>query len=135
MMNIPAGHDGFESSQDTIAELCSQEGYLRRIARRFVRCEADVDDLVQDTLLRAFRARARFTPGTSMRAWTTTILRRVFLTQVATAGRRKLRTCADVESALGARAARDDAAVGADPEAVAEALDGDVQRALDTVPA
>ncbi len=37
--------------------------------------KCDADDLVQDTLEKAWRARAQFQPGTSMKAWLFTILR------------------------------------------------------------
>src|SRR5579862_8428223 len=35
----------------------------------------NADDMVQDTLERAWRARSRFEPGTNMKAWLFTILR------------------------------------------------------------
>lgn len=40
------------------------------------------DDLVQETLLKAWAARDRFEPGTSMRAWTFVILRNAYLTDM-----------------------------------------------------
>lgn len=40
------------------------------------------DDLVQDTMLKAWAARARFRPDTSMRAWTFVILRNCFISQM-----------------------------------------------------
>jgi len=51
---------------------------LRRFAVSLVRESAAADDLVQDTLLRAWRARTRFEPGTNFEAWTFTILRNLF---------------------------------------------------------
>lgn len=39
------------------------------------RSTCDADDLVQDTLEKAWRARDQFQPGTSMKAWLFTILR------------------------------------------------------------
>lgn len=56
---------------------------LRRVARGLVRGRAaDEDDLVQATLLRAYRNLAQFQPGTSMGAWAATILRHEFLRSV-----------------------------------------------------
>lgn len=40
------------------------------------------DDLVQEALLKAWAARDRFEPGTNMRAWTFTILRNAYLTEM-----------------------------------------------------
>jgi RNA polymerase sigma-70 factor (ECF subfamily) len=40
------------------------------------------DDLVQETLLKAWAAQTRFEPGTSMRAWTFVILRNAYLTDM-----------------------------------------------------
>ena len=40
------------------------------------------DDLVQETLLKAWAARQRFQAGTNMRAWTFIILRNLFLSQM-----------------------------------------------------
>src|SRR5699024_5948573 len=38
-------------------------------ALRMTRNPHDAEDLVQETFVKAFRARDRFTPGTNMRAW------------------------------------------------------------------
>ncbi len=40
------------------------------------------DDLVQETMVRAWNARERFRPDTSMKAWTFVILRNAFLSEV-----------------------------------------------------
>jgi len=47
---------------------------LSRSALRLARGTALADDLVQETLLRAWQARASFRPGTNARAWTHRIL-------------------------------------------------------------
>jgi RNA polymerase sigma-70 factor (ECF subfamily) len=80
------------TAEATVDVILAEEANLKRFARRLVRCESDADDLVQETLLRAFRARDRFLPGTSVRAWTTTILRRVFLTGAIRTRRRGMVT-------------------------------------------
>jgi RNA polymerase sigma-70 factor (ECF subfamily) len=46
-------------------------------AFRLTRNPFDAEDLVQETLLRAFRAFHRYRPGTNIRSWLFTILRRV----------------------------------------------------------
>ena len=47
---------------------------LTRTALRLARGPAFADDLVQETLARAWQARASFAPGTNARAWTQRIL-------------------------------------------------------------
>lgn len=56
--------------------------HLRAFARGLCGRADMADDLVQETLLRAWRARDRFEQGSSMRAWTFTILRNVYLTEM-----------------------------------------------------
>ena len=43
---------------------------------------SDADDLVQDTLIKAWTNREKFEPGTNLRAWLFTILRNTYYTQV-----------------------------------------------------
>lgn len=52
--------------------------HLRAFARSLSGNADLADDLVQDTMLKAWSARERFIPGTSMRAWTHVILRNVY---------------------------------------------------------
>lgn len=54
---------------------------LTAFARRFVRNEDDVDDLVQETMLRGLRSLHCFTPGTALKSWLFTILRNTFCTR------------------------------------------------------
>ena len=51
---------------------------------------SDADDLVQDTLIKAWTNREKFEPGTNLRAWLFTILRNTYYTQV-TRRRREVR--------------------------------------------
>ena len=50
-----------------------------RFAVSLTRNEADADDLVQETFLRAYRGWHTFTPGTDCRRWLFTICRNTFL--------------------------------------------------------
>lgn len=54
-------------------------GMLRGNARRLTRTEADADDLVQDTMVRAYRYYDRFEQGTNFKAWLLQIQRNVFV--------------------------------------------------------
>jgi RNA polymerase sigma factor (sigma-70 family) len=56
--------------------------HLRAFARGLCGRPDMADDLVQETMLKAWAAQDRFEPGTSMRAWTFVILRNVFLTDM-----------------------------------------------------
>jgi RNA polymerase sigma-70 factor (ECF subfamily) len=63
-------------------ELTQVAPHLRAFARGLCGRPDMADDLVQETLLKAWAAQARFEPGTSMRAWTFVILRNVYLTEM-----------------------------------------------------
>ncbi len=81
------------------------------------------DDLVQETLLKAWAARDRFAAGTNMRAWTFIILRNIYFSQVR---RRRFRGDWDdvtAERTLAAPAGQD-----------RQIELGDVQRALLQLP-
>jgi len=53
---------------------------LRAFAWSLSRNGSDADDLVQDTLIKAWTHREKFQPGTNLRAWLFTILRNTFYT-------------------------------------------------------
>ena len=64
----PRDLDAFE--REALAHLDAMYG----VARRMTRNEADADDLVQDTLVKAMRARDQYQPGTNLKAWLLRIL-------------------------------------------------------------
>jgi RNA polymerase sigma-70 factor (ECF subfamily) len=57
------------------SELLALMPHLRAFARSLCHNRELAEDLVQDTLTKAWVARARFEPGTNMKAWLFTILR------------------------------------------------------------
>ena len=63
-------------------EVVAQIPALRAFAWSLCRNNSDVDDLVQETLIKAWTHRARFEPGTNLRAWLFTILRNTYYTAV-----------------------------------------------------
>lgn len=63
-------------------ELSAVIPHLRAFARGLCGRPDMADDLVQETMLKAWGARDRFQPGTSMRAWTFVILRNAYLTEM-----------------------------------------------------
>jgi RNA polymerase sigma-70 factor (ECF subfamily) len=54
---------------------------LYRVALRLTANAADAEDLVQETMLRAYRSWDRYTPGTNAKGWLLTILRHLFINE------------------------------------------------------
>jgi RNA polymerase sigma-70 factor (ECF subfamily) len=71
-----------DDKRDFKRELTGVVPHLRAFARGLCGRPDVADDLVQETLLKAWAAQARFEPGTSMRAWTFVILRNAYLTDM-----------------------------------------------------
>ncbi len=82
------------SDLDPKDELVTHLPALRAFALSLTRNRAAADDMMQDTVLKAWSNMDKFTPGTNMRAWLFTILRNNFYTS-----RRKLnREVADIDN-------------------------------------
>ena len=84
------GHDAAPARPGGIADRASwREAVtaripsLRAFAWSLSRNGADADDLVQETLTKAWTYRDRFEPGTNLRAWLFTILRNSWYSAVA----------------------------------------------------
>jgi RNA polymerase sigma-70 factor (ECF subfamily) len=67
------------ASDEFEAEALRHLDALYRTALRMTRSEADAEDLVQETYIRAFRFREQFTLGTNMKAWLFRILTNTFI--------------------------------------------------------
>jgi RNA polymerase sigma-70 factor (ECF subfamily) len=106
------------------AEVLPQLRALYGVAYHLTRNSHDAEDLVQETLLRAYRAFDTYRPGTNVRAWLFTILHRLR----TDAWRRRARSPDTVEL-LG-----DGPPVPPRHEAVLTSGGEVVARALDTVP-
>ena len=104
---------------------------LYATALRLTRNEADAQDLVQDTYLKAFRSSGQFEAGTNLRGWLFTILHNTFLNQRRDRGRSPV----DADSEV-VEQAPDTRAATANPEELLlrDTLDADLQAALDTLP-
>ena len=74
-LGISAEKHAFES------DVVSLTPALRAFALRFCHTKDDVDDLVQETLLKALRFRHNFEPGTRLKAWLFTIMRNHYCSQ------------------------------------------------------
>lgn len=64
--------------QDQLAELVPN---LRAFARSICRNADHADDLVQETLVKAWRYRSSFAAGSNLKAWLFTILRNTFVSE------------------------------------------------------
>ncbi|MFO7695459.1 MAG: sigma-70 family RNA polymerase sigma factor [Vicinamibacterales bacterium] len=103
---------------------------LYAAAMRLTRNEADAQDLVQDTYLRAFRSAAQFEAGTNLRGWMFTILQNTFLNQRRDRGRNPVDADSDA-----VEQAPDDRQTAGNPEELLlrGTLDADLQAALDSL--
>lgn len=77
--------DGREKEFQT--SLLAMVPNLQRFARSLLRNHVGADDLLQNTLLRAWRSRASFAPGTNLEAWLFTIMRNQFYNEHRKRGR------------------------------------------------
>ncbi|XBQ17056.1 MAG: sigma-70 family RNA polymerase sigma factor [Oceanicaulis sp.] len=66
------------SNREFREELTAAIPYMRAFARSLTSNDAAADDLTQDALVKAWRARDRFKAGTNFRAWVFTIVRNQF---------------------------------------------------------
>ncbi|WP_373486845.1 sigma-70 family RNA polymerase sigma factor [Blastomonas sp.] len=78
--NSDASHSPL-NDRDFKEQLAALIPHLRAYGRSLSGNRDVADDLVQDTMLKAWAARERFSAGTNMRAWTFIILRNSFLSQ------------------------------------------------------
>ncbi len=73
------GGEARASGEAFKAELVSLLPHLRAFSRGLCGRPDQADDLVQETVMRAWTARDSFVAGTNMKAWTFTIMRNHFL--------------------------------------------------------
>jgi RNA polymerase sigma-70 factor (ECF subfamily) len=112
---------------------------LYRTALRMTRSEAEAEDLVQETYIRAFRFRHQFTPGTNLKAWLFRILTNTFINQYRRkAARPETTELDDVEESILYRHMRDVSPGSSSPDPEAELIDStlssEVKDALEALP-
>jgi RNA polymerase sigma-70 factor, ECF subfamily len=106
------------------------------MALRLARDPEDANDLVQDTILRAFRFFHQFTPGTNSRAWVLTILFNNFRNGYRKGGREQVsQSEAEFTERLEAQSLAADQ-TRSDPEALAfaDVMAPEVTTALNSIP-
>lgn len=81
----PNTTEAYALEQEALTHLES----LLAVAVRLTRNRAEAEDLVQDTLVKAMRARRQFMPGTNLRAWLLRILTNTFINRYRRGGLEK----------------------------------------------
>jgi RNA polymerase sigma-70 factor, ECF subfamily len=112
---------------------------LYRTGLRMTRSEAEAEDLVQETYIRAFRFRDQFRPGTNLKAWLFRILTNTFINQYRRkAARPETTELDDVEESILYRHMRDVSPGSSSPDPEAELIDktisSEVKDALEALP-
>ena len=69
-------------------ELVAALPHLRAFARGLSRSASDADDLAQTTMMKAWRSRAQYAPGSNLKAWLFRILRNEFYSEKRRSWRR-----------------------------------------------
>ncbi len=104
---------------------------LYRLAVRLIHDPTRAEDLVQETMLKAYRAWGQFTAGTNAKAWLLTILRNTFYSEYRRDRHPAAPVSQDVEGFTLYDKVQD-----ADPEGsfLREIVDEEVLRAIDSLP-
>lgn len=125
------------ASDPFAVEMLGHLDTLYAVASRMTRGSAEAEDLVQDTLVKAMRARDQFEPGTNLKAWLLRILTNTFINRYRRGGMER-----DLFESPSADPLTD-AWVGAstmrairDPETLAlqPLIEAELQQALDELP-
>jgi RNA polymerase sigma-70 factor (ECF subfamily) len=127
------------ASDEFEAEALRHLDGLYRTALRMTRSEADAEDLVQETYIRAFRFRDQFTLGTNMKAWLFRILTNTFInTYRRKAAQPEVTDLEGVDEFSLYRRMADDRAASSSPDPETELLkrvvDTEVTDALEELP-
>ena len=125
--------DGDQFLDETMSHMDALYG----VACRLTRNPTEAEDLVQDALVKAMRARDQFQPGTNLKAWLFRILTNTFLNKYRRGGlERSVLEGPDADpfadgwvSASTMRQLRDP-----EPIALLPIVEGEVRRALDALP-
>jgi RNA polymerase sigma-70 factor, ECF subfamily len=104
---------------------------LYGFALKLARARDEAEDLVSDTVLRAFERWEQYRPGTNIRAWLFTILYHLFVSR-----KRRIDAREVPDSDTGAGRSTRDAVGDADPESTFydSFLDDEIVRAIDSLP-
>jgi RNA polymerase sigma-70 factor (ECF subfamily) len=127
--SVPA--DTFE------VEMLGHLDTLYGVSCRMTKSSTEAEDLVQDTIVKAMRAKAQFQPGTNLKAWLLRILTNTFINRYRRGGlERDLIGGPDAESLTDGWVGANTMRAMRDPEtqALTPLVEAEVQRALDELP-
>lgn len=129
---IRDGHDEDHFSVAALDFLDQLYGSALRLTRNADRAQ----DLVQDTYLKAIRARARFVPGSNLKAWLYTILHNTWRNRVRDRARSRVDFDSDAveEAAESARLGPVRPVDSPETLLLRATIDPDLQAALDAMP-
>jgi RNA polymerase sigma-70 factor (ECF subfamily) len=125
------------SAEEFEQEVLAQLGSLLGIAGRLTRNSAEAEDLVQDTVVKAIRARSQFETGTNMRAWLLRILTNTFINRYRRGGlERAILEGPDADPLVDGWIGTATMEAMRDPEALAlrGVVEKEIQTALDELP-
>lgn len=129
---VPSQVDSFE------VELLGQLDTLYGVSCRMTRSTSEAEDLVQDTVVKAMRAKDQYQPGTNLKAWLLRIMTNTFINRYRRGGmERDVIDGPDAESLTDAWVGATTLRAMRDPEtqALSPLVEAEVQRALDDLPA
>jgi RNA polymerase sigma-70 factor (ECF subfamily) len=103
-------------------------------ALRLTRNADTAQDLVQDTYLKAIRARGRFTPGSNLKAWLYTILHNSWRNRQRDRARTRVDFDSEAMEEAAGTASASEPAESPETLLLRSTLDSDLQAALDALP-
>ena len=121
---------GSRAADEFDAEALNYLDSLYGTALRLTRNEADAQDLVQDTYVKAFRNSKQFTPGTNLKAWLFTILHNTYRNRRRDSGRDPV----EVDSERVELSSREDPAGTPEEQLLRSTMGPELQAALDGLP-
>ena len=147
-MGLGGDAPGYDSAADPLAsppradsfevELLGHLDTLYGVSCRMTKSTTEAEDLVQDTVVKAMRARDQFTPGTNLKAWLLRILTNTFINRYRRGGmERELFEGPEADSLTDGWVGATTMRAMRDPEtaALSPLVEAEVQRALDDLPA
>lgn len=133
LFSRPKSVDGVDFEREAIQHL----GSLMAVATRMTKNVAEAEDLVQDTMVKAMRARHQFEAGTNMRAWLLRILTNTFINRYRRGGlERSVLEGPDADPLADGWISASTMASMRDPESAAlrPVLEREIRTALDELP-